>query len=136
VETVQPRRRPQRRIPKEQLEQPTGTYDSVVPIGLLMFLDRAVARCVMDEIERAVRPGGVCVLNVLDHRIEDFDAPEPGTIKRCATLIARRPAANRSVRAAGVDQVHDRAVGHACVLAEPDLAGAARRVACGAARRQ
>ena len=30
---------------------------------------------------------------VLDHRIEDFDAPEPGTIKRFATLIARRPAA-------------------------------------------
>jgi tellurite methyltransferase len=103
-----------------------GTYDSVVSIGLLMFLDCAVARRVMDEIERAVRPGGVCVLNVLvegttfmtmfdedayclfprdallerfagwavlDHRIEDFDAPEPGTIKRFATLIARRPAA-------------------------------------------
>jgi tellurite methyltransferase len=95
----------------------------VVSIGLLMFLDCAVARRVMDEIERAVRPGGVCVLNVLvegttfmkmfdesayclfprdallarfagwavlDHRIEDFDAPEPGTIKRFATLIARR----------------------------------------------
>jgi hypothetical protein len=30
---------------------------------------------------------------VLDHRIEDFAAPEPGTIKRFATLIARRPAA-------------------------------------------
>jgi len=103
-----------------------GTYDSVVSIGLLMFLDCVVARRVLDEIEQAVRPGGVCVLNVLvegttfmkmfdenayclfprdalltrfagwtvlDHRIEDFDAPEPGTIKRFATLIARRPAA-------------------------------------------
>jgi tellurite methyltransferase len=30
---------------------------------------------------------------VLDHRIEDFEAPEPGTIKRFATLIARCPAA-------------------------------------------
>ncbi|HET9024039.1 MAG TPA: class I SAM-dependent methyltransferase [Burkholderiaceae bacterium] len=101
------------------------TYDSVVSIGLLMFLDCAVAHRVMAEIERAVRPGGVCVLNVLvegttfmkmfdenayclfppdalltrfagwtvlDHRIEDFDAPEPGQIKRFATLIARRPA--------------------------------------------
>jgi len=102
------------------------TYDSVVSIGLLMFLDCAVAQRVMDEIAHAVRPGGVCVLNVLvegttfmtmfdenayclfprdallkrfagwtvlDHRIEDFDAPQPGTIKRFATLIARRPAA-------------------------------------------
>ena len=103
----------------------SGTYDSVVSIGLLMFLDCAVARRVIDEIEQSVRPGGVCVLNilvegttymkmfdenayclfprdallarfgvwtVLDHRIEDFEAPEPGTIKRFATLIARRPA--------------------------------------------
>lgn len=103
----------------------SGTYDSVVSIGLLMFLDCAVARRVMDEIQRAVRPGGVCVLNVLvegttfmtmfdenayclfprdallarcagwevlDHRIEDFETPEPGKIKRFATLIARRPA--------------------------------------------
>jgi tellurite methyltransferase len=97
-----------------------------VSIGLLMFLDCAVAQRVMDEIAHAVRPGGVCVLNVLvegttfmkmfdenayclfprdallarfagwtvlDHRIEEFAAPEPGTIKRFATLIARRPAA-------------------------------------------
>ncbi len=102
------------------------TYDSVVSIGLLMFLDCAHARRVMDEIMRAVRPGGLCVLNVLvegttfmsmfdeqahclvppdellrcfagwtvlDHRVEDFDAPVPGQIKRFATLIARRPAA-------------------------------------------
>ena len=101
------------------------TYDSVVSIGLLMFLDAAHAHRVLDEIERAVKPGGLCVLNVLiegttfmsmfdesayclfgpdellarfaawtvlDHRIEDFDAPAPGQIKRFATLIARRPA--------------------------------------------
>src|SRR5512141_1821572 len=92
-------------------------YDSVVSIGLLMFLDCAVARRVLGEIERAVKPGGICVLNVLiegttfmkmfdenayclfppdallkrfaewavlDHRIEDFPAPEPGQIKRFA----------------------------------------------------
>jgi tellurite methyltransferase len=40
-------------------------YDSVVSIGLLMFMDCTAARRVLDAIERAVRPGGVCVLNVL-----------------------------------------------------------------------
>jgi tellurite methyltransferase len=92
-----------------------------------MFLDCAHASRVLDEIERAVVPGGVCVLNVLvqgttymrmfdtrgyclfapdalldrfrswniiEHRIEDFEAPEPGTVKRSATLIACRPAAS------------------------------------------
>jgi tellurite methyltransferase len=103
-----------------------GTYDSVVSIGLLMFLDCEHAQRVLAEMQRAVRPGGICVVNVLiegttfmkmfdenayclfprdallarfagwtvlDHRIEDFEAPEPGTIKRFATLIVRRPAA-------------------------------------------
>lgn len=41
----------------------TRTWDSVVSIGLLMFLDRAGAWRLLDEIERAVAPGGVCVLN-------------------------------------------------------------------------
>ena len=101
------------------------SYDTVVSIGLLMFLDCGIAHRLLDEIASAVKPGGVCVLNVLvegttymamfdrnayclfphdkllsrfaqwtvlDHRIEDFDAPEPGRIKRFATLIARRPA--------------------------------------------
>jgi len=101
-------------------------YDAVVSIGLLMFLDCDHAMRVLAEIQRAVRPGGACVVNVLvqgttfmqmfdddahclfapdallsafagwetlDHRIEDFPAAEPGTIKRFATLIARRPAA-------------------------------------------
>ena len=40
------------------------TWDSVVSIGLLMFLDCGAAGRLIDEIERAVRPGGVCVLNV------------------------------------------------------------------------
>src|SRR5512134_1051073 len=93
-------------------------YDAVVSIGLLMFLDCAHAERVLAEMQRAVRRGGVCVVNVLiegttfmgmfdqggyclyapdalldrfagweliDHRIEDFLAPEPGTIKRFAT---------------------------------------------------
>jgi tellurite methyltransferase len=98
-------------------------YDAVVSIGLLMFLDCAHAERVLAEMQRAVRPGGVCVVNVLiegttfmgmfdeggyclfapdaligrfggwdlvDHRIEDFPAAEPGTIKRFSTLLARR----------------------------------------------
>lgn len=108
----------------------TRHYDSVVSIGLLMFLDCAVARRAMDEIERAVKPGGIVVLNVLiqgttfmkmfdenahclfapdalltrfagwevlDHRIEDFPAPEAGQIKRFSTLIARRPVSRESL---------------------------------------
>lgn len=101
-------------------------YDAVVSIGLLMFLDCDHAARVLAGIQRAVRPGGVCVVNVLvegttfmkmfderayclfapdalrsrfagwdivDHRIEDFPATDPGTVKRFSTLIARRPAA-------------------------------------------
>lgn len=103
----------------------TRSYDTVVSIGLLMFIDCPTAHRAVDEIKRSVRPGGVCAVNVLiegttfmkmfdedryclfapdylmtsfaewtvlDHRIEDFAAAEPGTIKRFATLIARRPA--------------------------------------------
>lgn len=99
-------------------------YDAVVSIGLLMFFDCGHAERVLAEVQRAVRPGGLCVVNVLiegttfmsmfdqggyclfapgallerfagwaviDHRIEDFAAAEPGTVKRFATLIARRP---------------------------------------------
>ena len=42
----------------------TRTYDSVVSIGLLMFLDCASAWRVIDQIEQAVRPGGLVVLNL------------------------------------------------------------------------
>jgi tellurite methyltransferase len=107
----------------------TTTYDSVVSIGLLMFVDCPTALRALEEIKRSVRPGGVCAVNVLiegttfmkmfdeyrhclfapeclvasfadwtllDHRIEDFAAPEPGKIKRFATIIARRPGAAMS----------------------------------------
>ena len=39
-------------------------YDTVVSIGLLMFLDCASAWQLVDRIGQAVRPGGICVLNV------------------------------------------------------------------------
>lgn len=103
----------------------TRSYDAVVSIGLLMFVDCPTAHRALDGIKRSVRPGGVCAVNVLiegttfmkmfdadhyclfapdylttsfadwtvvDHRIEDFAAAEPGKIKRFATLIARQPA--------------------------------------------
>lgn len=99
------------------------TYDTVIAIGLLMFFTCEDARRVLQEIRRAVRPGGVAVVNVLaegttylkmfdpehfclfppaelpasfsdwtllEDRIDDFPAPE-GTMKRFATVIARRP---------------------------------------------
>lgn len=107
----------------------TATYDSVVSIGLLMFVDCPTAHRVLAEMKRAVRPGGVCAVNLLiegttfmkmfdetgyclfppdylltsfsgwaliDHRIEDFAAPEEGKIKRFATIIARQPGAAAS----------------------------------------
>lgn len=40
------------------------TYHSVVSIGMLMFLDCATAWRLIDQIERAVRPGGLCFLNL------------------------------------------------------------------------
>jgi len=40
-------------------------YDVVVSIGLLMFLDCHHSQRVLAEMQRAVRPGGVCVVNLL-----------------------------------------------------------------------
>jgi tellurite methyltransferase len=42
----------------------TRTYDSVVSIATVMFLDCASAHRLLDQIERAVRPGGLCVVNL------------------------------------------------------------------------
>ncbi len=43
----------------------TGTWDTVVAIGLLMFLACDDARRVLQEIRRAVAPGGIAAVNVL-----------------------------------------------------------------------
>jgi tellurite methyltransferase len=40
-------------------------YDSVVSIGLLMFFEEARALALLGDLQRAVRPGGVAVVNVL-----------------------------------------------------------------------
>jgi len=42
-----------------------AAYDAVVAIGLVMFFACADARRVLQEIRRAVRPGGVAAVNVL-----------------------------------------------------------------------
>jgi tellurite methyltransferase len=41
------------------------TYDTVIAIGLLMFFTCDDARRVLQEVRRAVRPGGVAAVNVL-----------------------------------------------------------------------
>lgn len=106
----------------------TGTYDSVVSIGLLMFFPPDAARRALDAIKAATKPGGVAAVNVLIEGTtfldmfnpdsytlfgEDdldkafagwdiilseksrFDAPH-GTLKRFATVVARRPGLPRS----------------------------------------
>lgn len=40
-------------------------FDAVVAIGLLTFFPRPVASILMDRIQRAVRPGGCAIVNVL-----------------------------------------------------------------------
>lgn len=42
-----------------------GQYDTVICIGLLMFLERERALDLLAQIQRAVRPGGCAVVNVL-----------------------------------------------------------------------
>lgn len=44
---------------------PASDYDCVVSVGLLMFLDRAVARPLLARMREAVRPGGLIAINVL-----------------------------------------------------------------------
>jgi tellurite methyltransferase len=98
------------------------TFDAVATIGLLMFFPRQVAVELLKKVQRAVKPGGCAVVNVLVQgttfmdmfdgdryclftpseieaafagwtpllrREDDFPAPK-GTVKRFATLIARR----------------------------------------------
>lgn len=43
----------------------TGQYDTVVSIGLLMFLARDQALSLLTQIQEAVRPGGRAIVNVM-----------------------------------------------------------------------
>lgn len=42
-----------------------GDYDTIVAIGLLMFMPRGQALTLLDEMRRHVAPGGVAIINVL-----------------------------------------------------------------------
>jgi tellurite methyltransferase len=46
-------------------ENPAGEFDAVVAIGLLMFFARPRATELLAAMQRATRPGGVAVVNVL-----------------------------------------------------------------------
>lgn len=45
--------------------QAREAFDAVVAIGLLMFSPRPVALQILNEVQRAVRPGGCAIVNVL-----------------------------------------------------------------------
>jgi len=100
-----------------------GSFDAAIAIGLLMFLPCPDALALLDRVQRAVRPEGCAIVNVLAQgttyldmfdldryclfasdqlekafagwtvllsRADEFSAPG-GTVKRFATLIARKP---------------------------------------------
>ncbi len=52
-------------------------FDCVISIGLLMFLPCASAARLLDELQRATRPGGVLVLNVLVQGTTFLDMFDP-----------------------------------------------------------
>jgi len=56
----------------------TSTYDSVVSIGLLMFFGCEEAAAVLEQMQRATRPGGILALNVLIDGTTFLDMFEPG----------------------------------------------------------
>lgn len=56
-----------------------GDYDSIVSIGLLMFLPKARAHVLLSDIVRHVKPGGVAAINVLTEGTTFIGALEPGS---------------------------------------------------------
>jgi tellurite methyltransferase len=56
----------------------TSIYDSVVSIGLLMFLSCEEANAVLAEMQRATAPDGVLALNVLIQGTTYMDMFDPG----------------------------------------------------------
>lgn len=71
-------------LPVEPRQQDLGTYriagtfDTIVAIGLLMFLPRTRALELLEDIKAHVRPGGIVVVNVLVEGTTYLDMFEPG----------------------------------------------------------
>jgi tellurite methyltransferase len=56
---------------------PTGAFDTVVAIGLLMFFDCATARRRLADLQAAVAPGGTAIVNVLVEGTTFLDMFDP-----------------------------------------------------------
>ncbi|WP_341923178.1 methyltransferase domain-containing protein, partial [Polaromonas sp. YR568] len=54
-----------------------GEFDTVVSIGLLMFLDCPTALRKLQELQDHLRPGGVAVINVLEEGTTYLDMFDP-----------------------------------------------------------
>jgi tellurite methyltransferase len=54
------------------------TYDTVIAVGLLMFLPRTRATALLEEIKAHVNPGGAAVVNVLTEGTTYLEMFEPG----------------------------------------------------------
>ena len=59
--------------------RPTGSFETVVSIGLLMFFDCATARAQLDYLQSCVRPAGVLVVNVLTEGTTYLDMFDPSS---------------------------------------------------------
>lgn len=55
----------------------TGEFDTVVAIGLLMFLDCPTALRKLAELQTCLRPGGVAIINVLEQGTTYLDMFDP-----------------------------------------------------------
>jgi tellurite methyltransferase len=89
-----------------------GEFDTIIAIGIAMFLRRERALALVEEIKKSVAPGGRAIVNVLTEgttymgmfelkerfegwkilfsRHDSFGAPE-NTIKEFCTLVAQKP---------------------------------------------
>jgi tellurite methyltransferase len=71
---------------------PTGPYDTVVSIGLLMFFDCASAAGTLASLQSRVRPGGLAIVNLLVEGttfLDMFDAGAGHCLWRAEDFAAR-----------------------------------------------
>ena len=56
-----------------------GEFDTIVAIGLLMFMDSSAAHRLLEDVESHVKPGGCAIVNVLIEGTTYTDMFEPGS---------------------------------------------------------